>query len=265
MTDTARISAFAIGRGSWSDALRAARAMPHLFLVSAVLLLPVSGRTAMSLLGTAPGAWEALAIVVEIVARAAVATPIAVATHRFVLRSESAGLRQGLSPRQFGRFFAFAVMWSALFALPHLLQLAAQLNGLRNVQLASLVLFAPATIIALRTLVVFPAIAIGAPRASFGDAFAATTGQTWKVFATMVVAILPWLGLALVLEFGWAALAPALGPNGAHAALLPLDAAVTVLTTAGLAAAASRLYEALGGKPSGGDASSPGSTTVAMA
>ncbi|MCZ7642386.1 MAG: hypothetical protein M5U33_06165 [Pseudorhodoplanes sp.] len=62
-----------------------------------------------------------------------------------------------------------------------------------------------AVIVALRVLILFPAIAVDAPGARWRNAYFDTKGHTWRVFGISVLTALPALLVALPLYFviGW--------------------------------------------------------------
>jgi len=191
----------------WRDALMA---IPKMLIVLAVGMLVV---LAPRFLHLGPGRitnptpdqlfWfqvhSYIAQILLFIAQGFLLTPVAIAMHRFVLLGEVAQRYTiSFSPR-FLRFFAFSVAFQILIAAPSLLSWAVtRMTGPENWIVWSVISYGSLTvamIAALRLLILFPAIAVDAPRASWRNAMADTKGHTWRVFFVVLVTAIPILGL----------------------------------------------------------------------
>jgi len=119
------------------------------------------------------------------------------------------------------------------------------------------VLFIAAMIVAVRSIILFPAIAVDAPGVSWGNALSDSKGHFWRVLGIMIVTGIPLMVIYIPLTF--LLLTPLLltpkdvGTPG-KALFVVMEAAVGVATIAAFAAVASRLYRAFAnslGPPSG--------------
>lgn len=172
--------------------------------------------------------------------------PVAIAVHRFVLLGElTAAYRPDPSDRRFMTFFVFSAVFQLMMDVPATLMAVATKSGGAGGGVLAFVFFVAmivAVIVALRVLILFPAIAVDAPGARWRNAYFDTKGHTWRVFGISVLTALPALLVALPLYFviGW--------PEGiglvGGALLAIVQSAVSVLMIAALAAAASRLFAA---------------------
>ena len=197
-------------------------------------------------------------IVIELaigIAQGFLLTPVAIAVHRFVLLGEVEG-RYALTPSEprFLRFFIFTLVFQMLAFLPmslmSLLGKAASGGASLIVILfvAVLVLTIVTVIASLRVLILFPAIAVGAPGADWRHAMEDTKGHTWRVFFIVIVtAILPLLLILFLIPLGvWAS------TSGIGAiAMSVVSALVGVLMLAAFAAVASKLFAFLANKLNG--------------
>jgi hypothetical protein len=123
-------------------------------------------------------------------------TPVFMAIHRFVVLDKvTRTYTVPIDDRAFGVF----VGW--LFALKVLLGLPFDLLGLvetfsRSLQ-AILLVFAVSLIaavtVALRLIILFPALAVGAPGAAASRALADSKGHVLRIFAVLCLALVPWV------------------------------------------------------------------------
>jgi hypothetical protein len=134
-----------------------------------------------------------------------IVTPIAIAVHRFVLLGEIADrYHLGVREPRFVRFFLFTIVFQISLTVPLVLSIAAaHAEGdtglaLFHIALVALVL---AAMIVLRTLILFPAIAIGAADASWINAMADTHGHTWRVLFIVILTIVPFLLILVLFDF----------------------------------------------------------------
>ena len=173
-------------------------------------------------------------------------TPVAIATHRFVLLGELAP-RYAPDPKdaRFMRFFVFSVVYQLLVVVPAtLMQFTDKTSGWLAGLLgfAGFVLFIAAMIISLRVLILFPAIAVDARGADWRNALLDSKGHTWRIFFIVLLTALPMLVVAIPLyyTFAWPP-----GPGVAAATVLSVfQAVIGVLALAAFAAVASRLFAA---------------------
>jgi len=221
----------------WRDAVAAREKMPTLFWVAIAVMI------GLGLLHFLSGVWLFLPLlsgVVFSVAQALALTPLAIAVHRFVLLDEihdSYDFAPG-DPR-FQKFFVFTIALELLGAIP---QVIAYLFAAVSTFLSSIVLLVLAvvtTIVAVRTVILFPSIAVDATGAEWRNAMADTKGHSWSVFFVLVCAVLPASVASIVVvalfSASWLLTLVVLG------FILPV---ITVFMVAAVAAAVSRLFAA---------------------
>lgn len=162
-------------------------------------------------------------------------TPIFVAIHRFVVRGEITP-RYTLRPGEarFRNYFGWTAALTLASMLPALIGLRAGASVVANtVALVLMILFLVASV---RLLILFPAIALDAPGASWPNAFADSQGRFWRIFAILLLAILPLLVGGMLLS----------ALVGADSALGKVGWSMVGFLAGTLSAAiASRLYMAL--------------------
>lgn len=170
--------------------------------------------------------------------------PFLIAVHRFVVLGEVTD-RYRIEPGnpRFLRFF----QWSfALFAIFSAVTIVSTITGENAI--GAVIAFAGAVaalFIGLRVVILFPAIAVDAPNATFHNAFADTRGHILRILALMFVTALPALiGAIFTAVFLVGASIEGTPRFGIPAALL--FAASSVFFGAVFVAVASRLYQALG-------------------
>ena len=182
-------------------------------------------------------------------------TPVAIAVHRYVLLGEVTG-RYQLSPTnpRFRRFFLFALVFECLWGVP--VSLFGLIYGFQGFALfvsflVVLLTLIVVMIVSLRTLILFPAIAVDAPGTDWRNALSDTKGHSWRVFFLVTCVAIPAAVVSWTLEWcvgRWT------GQSGAGTAVLGLVQSInSVALIAAYAAAASRLYwafaERLGRSP----------------
>lgn len=245
---------------SWATTLNVIKRMPGVFLATWIATWPLESVSPWWRASFDDDfSWAAQAVeLLCIVLRALVATPLAIAVHRFALLGEVAHIGSlGSHPARFRRFFVFALVFEVALALPltvdvvrHVLMLSESVEAV--LYLAILVATLAVFIIALHVLLVFPAIAIDAANATWRAAISDSRGKSARIFVTVVVICIPLLLTYVPYAFHFE-------PEGrmsfAQAAAFGLvDAAISVLTISLYAAMASRLYLAFGrrlGRPEG--------------
>jgi hypothetical protein len=169
--------------------------------------------------------------------------PVFIALHRFIILHEITG-RYVLAPNdpRLMRYFGWSLVVALLTVTPGLLMLLGQ-DGI--LVWAAIVLMLGGVYISLRLTILFPAIAVDAPRATFVDAFYDAKGQVWRILAMMLMTSLPMILLALLI-FWPASSADAPSPDEPSFVATVLWAVALFLNTALLVSVAARLFEALG-------------------
>ena len=177
-------------------------------------------------------------------------TPCFIAIHRFIVLGEVTTryeLRPG-DPR-FLKFFGWTLFLLALVMVPTLLiPLSSRSStGLPAVISALTIGF---FFVSVRSIILFPAVAVDAPGATWSNAFTDTRGYFWRITGIVVLTMLPVMIVALILIFPTL---PSVDDPDAEASLakVSLWASVVASALSGavaalVVAAASRLYEALG-------------------
>jgi hypothetical protein len=144
---------------------------------------------------------------VEAALRALLLAPIVAAIHRFIILEETTkAYALPLGEAEFRRFFAWLFIIELLGGLP--IDFLGLMQALNVSIVASTVAFVVAVIVAfvlmLRLSILPPAIAVGAPGARPAQALADTKGYALRIFAIVVLALIPWLaagglaGIALI-------------------------------------------------------------------
>jgi hypothetical protein len=256
--ETGKPDAFDSAIRGWRDALAALRAMPMVAAIAFIVLLALNAAT-LPFMQVEEG--QSLSFGMQLfsfmtgIVQGFLMTPVAIAVHRYVLLGETTQYYLvSLSDPRFMRFFVFTVVFQFLMGVPGTMMGLGALGGTGGLIIAVIgfVLLIIAFIVALRMLILFPAIAVDAPNADWRNALDDTKGHTWRVFFIMVLTSLPILVVQFPLYF---TLALPDGPSFAGGFVLAVaQAALGTLGIAALAAVASRLYLAFGtrlGRPAG--------------
>jgi hypothetical protein len=247
---------------AWRDAFAAVSQMPVVLGVAILVVLVLNAIGAMVLprkVGEPTGTWfEILGFVIGLV-QGFLLTPVAIAVHRFVLLGErAASYRLEPADPRFQRFFFFTVIVQVMVGVPGaLLSLVDKTSGAgaAAVGLVGVVLFVIAAIVMLRTLILFPAIAVDAPGADWRNALQDSKGHSWRILFIVIAVALPLMLIYLPVFFWlwWPA-----GPSGgALAFLVVLEAVEIVLAAAAYAALASRLFAQLADRLAAGSGGVP--------
>ena len=137
------------------------------------------------------------------IAQAFLLTPFLIAVHRFVILGETGRYTLAPGEHRFQLFFMWSIAMSLLAWAPPFLLWAVKVEstpgGALSLALGSVVYIIVATIISLRLIILFPAIAVDAPGATWRNAMADTKGSVWRILFIGLVAALPLIGLALLL------------------------------------------------------------------
>jgi len=174
------------------------------------------------------------------IAEAAALTPLAIAVHRFVLLGEARdGYDFAFSDPRFQKFLTYIIALEVLRELPHIVAFPFVFVAGFLHSLVLLVLAIIATIISVRCMILFAAIAVDAPGADWRNAIADSKGHSWRIFLVLLCTIAPAIiVMAIVMAIlGFSLLTAAL----AFAVILP---AIVVALTAAIAAVVSRLFAA---------------------
>jgi hypothetical protein len=184
---------------AWRDAIAAFRQMPAVLGVAFLAVLAVDAVHALAIpFEPGPiGPGQAVLAFILSVIQGLLLTPAAIAVHRFVLLGErTAQYRLDPSDPRFRQFFFFTVVFQILLTLPTLViteevQASGVMSGLS--WLIWVALFALAAMVMLRTLILFPAIAVDAPGAGWGNALHDSKGQAWRLLLIVIVVAIPML------------------------------------------------------------------------
>lgn len=181
-------------------------------------------------------------------------TPYLIAVHRFIILGEAGRYRLAPGEHRFQLFFMWSIALSLLAWIPPFLMSGIPARPSPGFAVpfvfAALVYVIAATIISLRLIVLFPAIAVDAPGATWRNAMADTKGNAWRILFIGLLASLPLIGLALLVVTVTISLgvpAPPARPSIAWLVFTSVaDAAMGVLGFTIAVAVASRLYDRLG-------------------
>ena len=243
---------------SYNDAWRAFRAMPFLlgFAVLIVLALRVGEQMLPARLWNAPLCGTLLGIAEDIL-RYFCLTPVMIAIHRFIIRGDvTRSYAVDPGARSFLLFFAWttaiAVLFSLVLGIGEALVTAARLSG--QSPLAPLAFSMAGVIvaiwIAIRLIVLFPAIAVEAAGANAANAFADTKSYDLRLLAILLVSFIPWIAVSvfLVLALGRGIRVPGSLPSMIS---LIVGAVIAVAVEAMGVVIASHVYLAIGRKVRG--------------
>jgi hypothetical protein len=176
-------------------------------------------------------------------------TPFLIALHRFIILGEATDqYRLNWRDRQFQLFFGWAFVFLVLSQIP---DLVANLSGhwvmtLLLVLASYIVVF----VIFVRSMILFPAIAVDAPGATLHHAFADSKGHGWMIFIGFVVPFVPSaIIVALIVLAAFFEL-----PLAGHRLVLGLLLLIKMFWIVLAVAIASRLYLGLGDRLKRADA-----------
>jgi hypothetical protein len=188
----------------------------------------------------------ALLIVVSAVLGAVLFAPLAIVAHRYVLLGETTN-RYPLDPfsARYLRFAGFAILFKVALVLPNtLIGLESQMPAAAAFELATSVASVFVFIVVVRRIILFPAIAIDAPGATWSNARRDTMGSSWRVLFIFVCTALPELIVSALIGF-LLVLRPEFKSSVDWQVLFFLiDPAVGIPTICAFAAAASHIFRA---------------------
>lgn len=244
---------------AWRDAFDAFWQMPTALGMASLAMLALQFLSVPFLpsnLAKSSGISVKVTLEVFMIASVFVLTPAAIAVHRFVLLGERAASYRldPVNPR-FRRFFFFVVAFQLVVDVPSLMTLGlisqaqdpswyvqASVLGLWVLIFAGLFLM-------LRSLVLFPAIALDAPGMGWREAFRATRGHNWRILVIAVATGIP-IAIAYVLRLSFPDRPDEIVARGVIISAI-LDTVWFMLTTVVYAALASRMFAALVDRPAG--------------
>jgi hypothetical protein len=236
----------------WRDAFNALAAMPVTCGITFVIMLVLSGLSVLFLpqpMVEEGGAGLGVMNVIVGIIQSFLLAPLAIAVHRYVLLGERAtGYALDPSSPRYLRFVGFAVLVNLLLLVPSVIITVAPPEG-DNVALgaagglAAFVLFIVILIVVLRRAILFPAIAVDAPGASWSNARNDTKGNSWRVFFILLCTVIPVLVVSLPLY--WLLMRQAVATPTSRLVFVVLSTIVQVPTICAFAAVASHVFRAL--------------------
>ena len=227
--------------------------MPVVAGIAYVLFLVMS--LAISAINASPYAlvgspWLPIISIGAGIVQAVLLAPLAIAVHRFVLLGEKTN-RYPLEPKssRYLRFVGFAILVKILWLIPSTIESAIPAVRDNNPALASglgivaFVLVITVVIIVVRRAILFPAIAIDAPGATWSKARLDTKGSSWRVAFVFVLTALPVLVINGLLYWLWLPLTPQAQPStGSFLLFSVIGAVIAIAALCAFAAAASHIY-----------------------
>jgi hypothetical protein len=255
---------------AWRDAFKALRSMKAVSGIAFLLILALTmvDYYVFPPRDRVPNWGEHLGTFVIAVVQSFLVTPLAIAVHRYVLLGEiTQRYLLDVSNPRFLRFFGFAAALYIFVELPFwiidgLIKIE-RLGFAEGLRFVGFVLVLVLIMLSIRSLILFPAIAVDAPGAGWGNALLDSKGHGWRIFFIIVVTALP-IVVVMISVFSVLFLMPrsvrALTPDRAIVAIVEaISAVMLVMLLAAMAAVASRLYAAFGnrlGRPAGLSAAS---------
>ena len=215
-------------------------------LVMIALAVSVIGEIIQTILlriGSPRPTRDLLVMFIASIVQAFLLTPYLIAVHRLVILGEvTAAYTLVPGERRFQQFFGWSLALSLGATLPTFLLLLLPVPEEFRIAGAAVISIA-VLIVALRVIILFPAVAVDAPGATWDNAMADTKGHAWRIFLIALLASVPLLmaGVILGLMFldpGKLSIRTVLG------ALVGGVLGIAVLTLA--VVIASRLYEQIG-------------------
>ncbi len=235
---------------AWGDAFRAISAMPLVAGIGLVIVIVLSFSSFWLITdpyGLATSHWLPVVTLISSAVQGLLLAPLAIAVHRYVLLGEVTD-RYPLDPSnpRYVRFAGFAVLVNILWSLPGTidglrLDAAQDSSGTALLGLASSVIFIVIIVVVVRRAILFPAIAIDAPGASWKNAQRDTKGSSWRVAWIFVCVAVPAAILGSLLYY--VVLQPGIN-NSSQLVFSLLGAIIEVPAVCACAAAASHIYRA---------------------
>jgi len=235
---------------AWGDAFNVIGAMPLVAGIAFAIMITISLLSFALLPAGYPAAaspWMPVFTILFSILQALLLAPLAIVVHRYVLLGEVTN-RYPLEPSsaRYVRFVSFAVLVKILGIIPGSIEdviprpeqnLA--VTGAAGV--AILVLFVVIMVVVVRRAILFPAIAVDAPGASWSNARRDTKGSSWRVAFIFICAALPAVIVSIPL---WYFTLRSGFDAGSRLMFSIISAVVEIPTLCAFAAAASRIYRA---------------------
>jgi hypothetical protein len=224
------------------DVVRALRAMPYLALAVALILIGQAVIDVLIVDAIVP-ATSLFGREISAIASNFLLTPFFIAVHRFVVLGE---MTRGyaIEPRS-DRFLMFFGWLTVVLVASKLITLPLVWFGPRNPLgpgLAAVAAIA-ACVMFVRMSILFPAIAVDAPGATWRNAVADTKGHGWYIFFLFIVPFIPIAAaVAVAAGIGFRVF----GAFGGRILLFVLVSAAVIALVTMAVVIASRLYQALG-------------------
>jgi len=235
---------------AWSDAFSVISAMPlvvgiALAITIVVSLLGVALMPNAYVFGATP--WLLVFTFVFSIIQALLLAPLAIVVHRYVLLGEVTD-RYPLDPSstRYMRFVSFAILIKLLGAIPGAIESFVP-HSRTNPALAivtgivMVVLLVIIAVIVVRRAILFPAIAIDAPGATWSNARRDTKGSSWRAFFIFVCVAMPAVIISIPL---WYVMLRSGFGTGGRLMFAIVGSVVEIPTLCAFAAAASHIYQA---------------------
>jgi hypothetical protein len=232
---------------AWRDARDALSALFVPALIAFPIFLALWIARGWIRLSTAGGVETLSYNVVCGVVQAFLLTPYAIAVHRFIILGEkTTSYRIALTEPRFRRFFGWSLALSMLSNAPAAISevlppLEEPLDYLLVVALGI-----PVFVLAIRAIVLFPAVAIDALGANWRQAIADTRGRVWRIFFILFGAMLPLFIVNIILAVIAANVATPISTLTIVATAAFLEAVGMLVGFTLIAVIASRLYQWIG-------------------
>ena len=249
-------SAINIAADGWKLALRAVASLPILFASGLLLLVFWEIGASQFGFGSVQTANASIACVLAALPGQIVDTlifaSVAIAVHRFVVLGEIVDRLVWQLPKSYTKFAVWLIALQVLITFPSSVLNAFALSGLLWLLGVSAIYLVISCVVSLRSMLLFPAIAIGVPETTWQDAWNESRGHAWQFFWALICTCLPVMIALLVatLVIG--------GTTGFQAFFTGwgrfLDLFTTVsslLASAVLAATASRFFQLYGNSSAG--------------
>ena len=234
---------------AWADALRVIVAMPLvagaafviLFLLSFTLWVIPDPDVFVT------GPWLPVYTIASSIVRGVLLAPLAIVVHRYVLLGELTDCYP-LDPfnARYVRFAGFAVLVNVLWSLPGVIEGyipdLQQTSGIgASLGIVSFALFVTIIIVVVRRVILFPAVAVDAPGATWSNARRDTKGSSWRVAFILFVVALP--AVIVVVALYYVLLGAGFG-GANQLTFTVLRSLFAVPTLCAFAAAASHIFRA---------------------
>lgn len=233
---------------AWADAFNVIGAMPLVVGIALAIMIVIS-LVSLAFLPAAAAAspWLTAFTVGFSIMQALLLAPLAIVVHRYVLLGELTD-RYPLDPSstRYMRFVSFAILVKILGAMPGSMESFTP-DAQHDPALAAafgigmLVLFVVVTVVVVRRAILFPAIAIDAPGASWCNARRDTKGSFWRVAFIFLFTAMP--AVIISIPLWYFTLRTGFTP-GSRLMFSIISAVVDVPTLCAFAAAASHIYRA---------------------